>query len=71
MALRDIPPDAPGVPWKEWQQMQVDRIFAEARERRLGDFSIPASTDIQRCQTQSSVPEPLFLCSSFQPSGDD
>lgn len=34
MALRDIPPDAVGVPWAVWYEQQIDRIFAEAREKR-------------------------------------
>jgi hypothetical protein len=34
MALKDIPPDAPGVPWAVWHEQQIERIFAEARARR-------------------------------------
>jgi hypothetical protein len=34
MTLRDIPPDAVGISWAEWQDQQRERIFAEARERR-------------------------------------
>ena len=34
MTLRDIPPDAVGISWAEWQEQQSERIFAEERERR-------------------------------------
>jgi hypothetical protein len=27
--LSKVPPDAKGIPWKVWQQRQVNRLFAE------------------------------------------
>ncbi len=34
MAHNEIPLDAPGIPWDTWYEQQIDRIFAEARDRR-------------------------------------
>jgi ribonucleoside-diphosphate reductase alpha chain len=34
MALEDVPPDAPGIAWAVWHEQQIERIFAEAREKR-------------------------------------
>lgn len=34
MAAKDIPLDAPGIPWDVWYEQQVERIFSDAREKR-------------------------------------
>lgn len=34
MAHENIPPEARGISWDVWYEQQIDRIFAEARERR-------------------------------------
>jgi len=33
MTFDDIPADTPGVPWAEWHEQQIERIFADAREK--------------------------------------
>jgi len=33
MTFDDISADTPGVPWAEWHEQQIERIFAEAREK--------------------------------------
>jgi len=35
MLLDDVPVDAVGIPWKEWIEQQRERIFVEARAKRL------------------------------------
>ena len=35
MLLRDVPVDAVGIPWEQWMEQQRERIFAEARTKRL------------------------------------
>jgi len=35
MLLRDVPVDAIGIPWEQWMEQQRERIFAEARTKRL------------------------------------
>jgi hypothetical protein len=35
MLLRDLPVDAVGIPWEQWMEQQRERIFAEARTKRL------------------------------------
>ncbi len=35
MSLDDIPVDAVGISWEQWMERQRERIFAEARARRL------------------------------------
>ena len=34
MASKDIPLDAPGIPWNVWYEQQIEKLFAEAREQR-------------------------------------
>ena len=43
MAAKDIPLDAPGIPWQVWHEQQIERIFAEAREKRKQQVA-PATT---------------------------
>ena len=35
MSLHDVPVDAVGISWEEWMEQQRERIFAEARTKRL------------------------------------
>jgi hypothetical protein len=35
MLLHDVPVDAIGIPWEQWMEQQRERIFAEARAKRL------------------------------------
>jgi hypothetical protein len=35
MLLRDVPVDAIGIPWERWMEQRRERIFAEARTKRL------------------------------------
>jgi len=35
MLLHDVPVDAVGIPWEQWMEQQRERIFAEARTKRL------------------------------------
>jgi hypothetical protein len=35
MLLHDVPVDAVGIPWEQWMEQQRERIFAEARAKRL------------------------------------
>ena len=35
MLLRDLPVDAVGIPWEQWMEQRRERIFAEARTKRL------------------------------------
>ncbi len=46
MSTKDVPLDAPGIPWDVWHEQQVERIFAEARERR--DHQSVPKTDAEK-----------------------
>jgi len=35
MLLHDVPADAVGISWEQWMEQQRERIFAEARAKRL------------------------------------
>jgi len=35
MLLHDVAVDAVGIPWEQWMEQQRERIFAEARAKRL------------------------------------
>ena len=35
MLLHDVPVDAVGISWEQWMEQQRERIFAEARAKRL------------------------------------
>jgi hypothetical protein len=35
MSLEDVPVDAVGMSWEQWMEQQRERIFAEARGKRL------------------------------------
>jgi hypothetical protein len=35
MLLHDVPVDAVGIAWEQWMEQQRERIFAEARAKRL------------------------------------
>ncbi|MGH9655111.1 MAG: hypothetical protein ACRD6B_16795 [Bryobacteraceae bacterium] len=53
MALRDIPPDAAGIPWAVWHEQQIERIFAEAREKRRS--AAPEPAEALACGEQQSA----------------
>lgn len=63
MMLADIPADAVGCLWAEWQEQQSERIFAEARERRraiqAAEEASPGDTPQQKQQAMIAE-RPLF-----------
>jgi hypothetical protein len=42
MSLDDVPVDAVGISWEQWMEQQRERIFAEARGKRLAGSGQPA-----------------------------
>lgn len=54
MSTKDVPLDAPGVPWEVWHKQQIERIFAEARERR-GSQSVPKTDAEKNHRPQPSI----------------
>lgn len=62
MISKDIPPDAPGIPWDVWYEQQIERIFAEAREKRQ-QLPIPAKTTPEKTKHSAG--------SSATPDRDD
>lgn len=64
MALRDVPPDAPGIPWALWHEQQIERIFAEARGNQK---QIPVEANEQVSNQPVAVREPF---ASTSPADD-
>ena len=59
MLLRDVPVDAVGIPWEEWMEQQRERIFAEARAKRLAASGLSAlaqSPMVEEARQLSPVP---------------
>jgi hypothetical protein len=61
MAASDIPLDAPGIPWDVWYEQQIDRIFAEAREKQKQQSSSTkamkrSSANITCSRSADSIP---------------
>jgi hypothetical protein len=64
MTLRDIPADAVGISWAEWQEQQSERIFAEAREQRRAALLVDQATQDNTSQRkQRAVFEEQLLLS--------
>lgn len=58
MLLHDVPVDAVGIPWEQWMEQQRERIFAEARAKRLaasGPAAPPGSPMLQETIQLSPV----------------
>ena len=55
MLLRDVPVDAVGIPWEEWMEQQRERIFAEARTKRLAASDPSALAQSQRVQETTQL----------------
>ena len=58
MLLRDVPADAVGIPWEQWMEQQRERIFAEARTKRLaasGPSAFAQSPMLQESKQLSPV----------------
>ena len=58
MLLRDLPFDAVGIPWEQWMEEQRERIFAEARRKRLaasGPSAVAQSLMVQETTQLSPV----------------
>jgi hypothetical protein len=50
MSLDDVPVDAVGISWEQWMEQQRERIFAEARAKRLavsGPYALAESPMLQ------------------------
>ena len=59
MLLRDVPVDAVGIPWEQWMEQQRERIFAEARTKRLaasGPSALAQSPMVQQTRQLSPIP---------------
>jgi len=59
MLLRDVPVDAIGIPWEQWMEQQRERIFAEARTKRLatsGPSALARSPIFQQNKQLSPIP---------------
>lgn len=56
MALKDVPPYAPGIPWAVWHEQQIERIFAEARANQK---QIPVEANEQVSNQPVAVREPF------------
>ena len=56
MSLDDVPVDAVGISWEQWMEQQRERIFAEARTKRLAASgpSVFAQSPIFQQTTQLS-----------------
>lgn len=58
MLLRDVPDDAVGISWQEWMEQQRERIFAEARAKRLaasGPAALAAAPMLQETEQRRPV----------------
>ena len=58
MLLPDVPADAVGIPWEQWMAQQRERIFAEARAKRLaasGPAALVATPMLQESTRVSAV----------------
>jgi hypothetical protein len=59
MSLQEVPVDAIGIPWEQWMEQQRERIFAEARTKRLaasGPSALAQSPMVQQTTQLSPIP---------------
>ena len=68
MLLQDMPVDAVGISWEQWMEQQRERIFAEARTKRL-PASGPAALS-QSPMFQETTLSPLSVVQAPLPIED-
>jgi hypothetical protein len=56
MSLDDVPVDAVGISWEQWMEQQRERIFAEARAKRLAASGLSALAGSPRLQETTQPP---------------
>ena len=56
MSLDDAPVDAVGISWEQWMEQQRERIFAEARAKRLAASGPSALAGSPMLQETTQLP---------------